>query len=50
VIELLKHDAQLLAIADAIAATQRRASRSVATAKERNSRSQTRRQSQGQAD
>jgi hypothetical protein len=43
VIELLKNDAQLLAIADAIAATQRRASRRVAAAKERTTRPQSRR-------
>jgi hypothetical protein len=42
VIELLKNDAQLLAIADAIAATQRRARGGVAALKERKSRWQPR--------
>jgi hypothetical protein len=42
VIELLKNDAQLLAIADAIAATQRRARGGAAAPKERKSRSQPR--------
>ena len=42
VIELLKNDAQLLAIADAIAATQRRARGGVEAPRERKSRSQPR--------